>query len=119
GRIYDYELGRFLNVDPIIGNPASSQSLNPYSYIGNNPLSGVDPTGYQCVGSHIESQTCEGTGAAVVQVADHSHDTQVNNGSSPGQGTQTRTPQQQEAPNLGNTAIQAPKVASQGADAPQ
>jgi hypothetical protein len=36
--------------DPIIGNPLSSQSLNPYSYIGNNPLSGTDPTGYEdCV----------------------------------------------------------------------
>jgi hypothetical protein len=33
-------------VDPIISNPANSQSINPYSYIGNNPLSGVDPTGY-------------------------------------------------------------------------
>jgi RHS repeat-associated protein len=53
GRIYDYQLGRFLGVDPIIGNPTSSQALNPYSYIGNNPLSGVDPTGYTgvCDGS--------------------------------------------------------------------
>jgi RHS repeat-associated protein len=48
GRVYDYQLGRFLSVDPIIGNLASSQSLNPYSYIGNNPLSGTDPTGYDC-----------------------------------------------------------------------
>jgi RHS repeat-associated protein len=46
GRVYDYALGRFLSVDPIISNPANSQSLNPYWYIGNNPLSGVDPTGY-------------------------------------------------------------------------
>jgi RHS repeat-associated protein len=46
GRVYDYRLGRFLSVDPIIGDPASSQSINPYSYGGNNPLSGVDPTGY-------------------------------------------------------------------------
>ena len=46
GRVYDYKLGRFLSVDPIISNPANSQSINPYSYIGNNPLSGVDPTGY-------------------------------------------------------------------------
>ncbi len=46
GRMYDYRLGRFLSVDPIISNPANSQSLNPYSYIGNNPLSGTDPTGY-------------------------------------------------------------------------
>jgi RHS repeat-associated protein len=46
GRVYDYRLGRFLSVDPIISNPANSQSINPYSYIGNNPLSGTDPTGY-------------------------------------------------------------------------
>ena len=31
GRMYDYRLGRFLSVDPIISNPASSQSINPYS----------------------------------------------------------------------------------------
>jgi len=45
--VYDYRLGRFLSVDPIISNPLSSQAINPYSYIGNNPLSGVDPTGYE------------------------------------------------------------------------
>jgi hypothetical protein len=39
--------GRFLQVDPVIKNPANSQSLNAYSYVGNNPLSGTDPTGYQ------------------------------------------------------------------------
>ena len=50
GRVYDYNLGRFLSVDPVIQFPESSQSLNPYSYILNNPLSGTDPTGYtvQC-----------------------------------------------------------------------
>jgi len=26
GRVYDYRLGRFLSVDPIISNPANSQS---------------------------------------------------------------------------------------------
>jgi RHS repeat-associated protein len=46
GRAYDYRLGRFLSVDPIIQAPGNSQSLNPYSYIMNNPLAGVDPTGY-------------------------------------------------------------------------
>ena len=58
GRVYDYSLGRFLNVDPVIGNPLSSQSLNPYSYIGNNPLSGTDPTGYDsCIVSDGNSCT--------------------------------------------------------------
>jgi hypothetical protein len=49
GRVYDRNLGRFLQVDPFISNGADSQSLNPYSYVGNNPLSGIDPTGYTVV----------------------------------------------------------------------
>lgn len=46
GRVYDYQLGRFLSPDPLIQFPANSQSLNPYSYILNNPLAGRDPSGY-------------------------------------------------------------------------
>ena len=46
GRAYDYNLGRFYGVDPFIQFPSNSQSLNPYSYLMNNPLSGTDPTGY-------------------------------------------------------------------------
>jgi RHS repeat-associated protein len=37
GRVYDYRLGRFLSVDPVISG-TNSQSINPYSYIVNNPL---------------------------------------------------------------------------------
>jgi len=47
GRVYDYNLGRFLSVDPFIQEPGNSQSMNPYSYIMNNPLSGTDPSGYK------------------------------------------------------------------------
>ncbi len=50
GRIYDYRVGRFLGVDPAIQSPSHSQSLNPYSYIMNNPLGGRDPSGYTAVG---------------------------------------------------------------------
>jgi len=46
GRVYDPTLGRFLSVDPVFGHPENSQSLNPYSYVLNNPLSMTDPTGY-------------------------------------------------------------------------
>lgn len=56
GRVYDYHLGRFTGVDPFIQFPLNGQSLNPYSYILNNPLSGTDPTGYSCTpmtGSHV------------------------------------------------------------------
>ena len=63
GRVYDYNLGRFLSVDPIIQSPGNSQSLNPYSYIMNNPLAGTDPTGYRgCAASRID-HVCGGTDA--------------------------------------------------------
>ncbi len=45
GRVYDYNVGRFMGVDPFIQG-LGSQGLNPYSYILNNPLAGTDPTGY-------------------------------------------------------------------------
>jgi RHS repeat-associated protein len=46
GRVYDPKLGRFMSADPVWnGNLAEPQSLNPYSYVGNNPLSATDPTG--------------------------------------------------------------------------
>lgn len=51
GRAYDYNLGRFLSVDPVIQSPTNSQSMNPYSYIMNNPLAGTDPTGYMAIDS--------------------------------------------------------------------
>ncbi|MGI2184074.1 SpvB/TcaC N-terminal domain-containing protein [Shewanella oncorhynchi] len=56
GRVYDYNLGRFMSVDPLIQSPTSTQSINPYSYIMNNPLAGTDPTGYAgcSAGSHIK-----------------------------------------------------------------
>ncbi|WP_295798640.1 RHS repeat-associated core domain-containing protein [uncultured Microbulbifer sp.] len=46
GRAYDYNLGRFLSVDPFISMPENSQAYNPYSYVMNNPLRYTDPTGY-------------------------------------------------------------------------
>ncbi|MDC2889324.1 hypothetical protein PN838_11710 [Psychrosphaera sp. G1-22] len=46
GRVYDYNLGRFMSVDPFIQSPTNTQSINPYSYIMNNPMAGTDPTGY-------------------------------------------------------------------------
>ncbi len=48
GRMYDFNNGRFLSVDPFIQG-TTSQAINPYSYIQNNPLSGVDPSGYYII----------------------------------------------------------------------
>jgi RHS repeat-associated protein len=46
GRIYDPVLGRFMTPDPFIQAPGNLQSYNRYSYGFNNPLSGIDPSGY-------------------------------------------------------------------------
>ncbi|MCP3907732.1 MAG: hypothetical protein GY712_06915, partial [Oceanicoccus sp.] len=46
GRIYDAELGRFLQADPFIQDRTNLQGLNRYSYVENNPLSYTDPSGY-------------------------------------------------------------------------
>ena len=46
GRIYDAKLGRFLQADPFIDGPYDTQALNRYSYVRNNPLNAVDPSGY-------------------------------------------------------------------------
>ncbi|WP_437813338.1 RHS repeat-associated core domain-containing protein [Sorangium sp. So ce1078] len=47
GRSFDPRIGRFLTTDPIVQAPLSGQSWNPYSYVRNNPLSYVDPSGFQ------------------------------------------------------------------------
>jgi RHS repeat-associated protein len=51
GRLYHAALGRFFSADPIISDVDSLQAYNAYSYVGNNPLSLVDPTGYLSWGS--------------------------------------------------------------------
>ena len=45
-RYYDPHLGRFISADTIVPKPFNSQSLNRYSYVLNNPLNYVDPTGF-------------------------------------------------------------------------
>lgn len=46
GRVYDPTLGRFLSPDPFIQDLEDIQLFNRYSYVGNNPLSLTDPSGY-------------------------------------------------------------------------
>jgi RHS repeat-associated protein len=45
GRVYDPTIGRFMSVDPIVGDIRNSQARNPYSYVANRPLVSTDPTG--------------------------------------------------------------------------
>ncbi len=44
-RYYDSQLGRFITADWIVESSANPQILNRYSYVGNNPIRYIDPTG--------------------------------------------------------------------------
>ncbi len=46
GRVQDSITGRFMSPDPTVPNPGFTQSFNRYSYVNNNPLSFVDPSGF-------------------------------------------------------------------------
>src|SRR5215469_5029162 len=61
GRVYDPVLGRFLSVDPVYQFPTNMQSLNPYSYVMNNPLSLTDPSGYDAAISNGDDKCGSGS----------------------------------------------------------
>jgi hypothetical protein len=55
GRVYDPKLARFLNPDPVIANPTFTQDYNAYSYVRNNPLGYVDPSGYILISAAVRA----------------------------------------------------------------
>jgi RHS repeat-associated protein len=50
GRLFDATSGRFMQADPMIGDPQDLGAYNRYAYCGNNPMGCVDPTGYCFLG---------------------------------------------------------------------
>ena len=53
GRVYDPQLGRFASADPVLQAPYAAQGRNRYSYVADNPLRHVDPSGYAYVNLHV------------------------------------------------------------------
>ncbi len=53
GRVYDPQIGRFLQADALLD--AGIQGLNRYSYVLNNPLSLTDPSGHMSVGQILRT----------------------------------------------------------------
>ena len=47
GRLLNNSNGRMYSPDPFVPNPGNTQSFNRYSYVNNNPLSFVDPSGFE------------------------------------------------------------------------
>ena len=62
-RWYDPSAGRFLQADSVVPDPGNSSSFDRYSYVGNNPIRYIDPTGHRsdCTEQEIAAgdETCE------------------------------------------------------------
>jgi RHS repeat-associated protein len=62
-RYFGSSTGRFLSPDPsqlYFADPTNPQSLNLYSYVRNNPLINIDPTGMSCDSSNPDNdESCE------------------------------------------------------------
>lgn len=48
-RYYSSTQGRFVSADSFLGSPGNPQTLNLYSYVTNNPLRFIDPSGHMPV----------------------------------------------------------------------
>lgn len=46
GRVEDAITGTFLSPDPVIQDPANPQDYNRYTYVNDNPVTYIDPTGF-------------------------------------------------------------------------
>ncbi len=77
GRLQDPINGRMMSADPVLGSPDNPQTLNAYSYVQNNPLSLVDPSGFSgaqggdCAGCHGSNTKVGLGGNANVYVLSH------------------------------------------------
>ena len=58
GRVEDAVTGRMLSVDPRVPDETNPQSYNRYSYVNNNPLSFIDPSGFD----GCQDNTCKQDG---------------------------------------------------------
>ena len=63
-RYYDPTLARFIQPDTLVPDPGDPQSLNRYSYVGNNPVRYTDPSGHRVVEDNFGVHSCN-TGASI------------------------------------------------------
>ena len=75
GRVQDPIIGRMLSADPFIPNPFNSQSFNRYSYVINNPLSRVDPSGFCPADLNVPCTSNPGPGIGILdRISSPGHD---------------------------------------------
>jgi RHS repeat-associated protein len=71
-RYYDPELGRFIQADPYIQNLYDPQSLNRYSYVRNNPINLIDPSGnfiWAIIGAILKAVITAAVAGAITNIA--------------------------------------------------
>ncbi|WP_171717202.1 RHS repeat domain-containing protein [Paenibacillus phytohabitans] len=87
-RYYDPSMGRFLNEDTYEGQIDNPLSLNLYTYVHNNPLIYVDPTGQWCEskdGKYSHPGTCSNPNSGVYSAdVKHNGEAMKSNGKSTG-----------------------------------
>ncbi|SDW76863.1 RHS repeat-associated core domain-containing protein [Paenibacillus sp. CF384] len=72
-RYYDSTVGRFINEDTYEGQINNPLSLNLYTYVMNNPLIYVDPTGNYCVsadGKYAHAGVCDNGAKGSIYMGD-------------------------------------------------
>jgi RHS repeat-associated protein len=82
GRVYDPASGRFLSVDPIVGEVGDTQAHNPYSYVSNRPLVSADPNGLQAEGDGNVVTIIANFGGQVIDLPEQQP--QISGGNTPG-----------------------------------
>jgi RHS repeat-associated protein len=65
GRLEDAVAGRMLSPDPYVPDPGNTQSWNRYSYVNNNPLTFIDPTGFDQIPQTTGDDQWDWSGAAL------------------------------------------------------
>jgi RHS repeat-associated protein len=57
-RWYDPEIGRWISPDTIVPDPSHPQQFNRFSYVSNNPVNRVDPTGHVECDNETDAEGC-------------------------------------------------------------
>jgi hypothetical protein len=74
GRLYDNQIGQFINADPNLADNENLQNYNRYSYVMNNPLKYTDPSGYVYVGGG--GAGTYGSGTSMEEISFNSRETE-------------------------------------------